>query len=204
MEYRQFGRTGVSVSPFVLGTMNFGSPAGREDSLAIIERAIVSGINFIDTANAYNKGESEVIVGEALKRMKNRDRIFLATKVCNPMGDGPNDRGVSRLHSAGPGQCPNLEPRRRRFSPSFSPAPPDTSFAAFPYALPPTYRGKSTIKARARRARDPRFITAALPRTIASPPCRSHEGFVAPAIARRPADQCRESDRTSVALRALP
>ena len=98
MEYRQFGRTGVLVSPLVLGTMNFGSPTSREDSLAIIEAAVAAGINFIDTANAYNKGESEVIVGEALKRMKNRDRIFLATKVYNPMGEGPNDKGVSRFH----------------------------------------------------------------------------------------------------------
>jgi len=78
--------------------MNFGSPTSREDSLAIIEAAVSAGINFIDTANAYNKGESEVIVGDALKRMKNRDRIFLATKVFNPMGDGPNDEGVSRVH----------------------------------------------------------------------------------------------------------
>ena len=98
MEYRPFGRTGVMVSPFCLGTLNFGGPTDEEASFAIITRAVAAGINFIDVANSYNKGESERIVGRALQRMGNRDRIVLATKVFNPMGDGPNDRGVSRLH----------------------------------------------------------------------------------------------------------
>lgn len=98
MEYRQFGRTGVMVSPLVLGAMNFGSPTDKRESIAIIEKAVAAGINFIDTANVYNKGESEIIVGEALKKMGNRDRIFLATKVYNAMGDDPNDKGVSRFH----------------------------------------------------------------------------------------------------------
>jgi aryl-alcohol dehydrogenase-like predicted oxidoreductase len=86
------------VSPFVLGTMNFGDPTSREDSIAIIERAVTEGINFIDTANTYAKSHSEVFVGEALKKMENRNKIFLATKVYNPTGDGPNDRGLSRYH----------------------------------------------------------------------------------------------------------
>jgi aryl-alcohol dehydrogenase-like predicted oxidoreductase len=78
--------------------MNFGDPTSREDSLAIIERAVAEGINFIDTANTYAKSVGETIVGEALKKLGNRDKIFLATKVYNPTGDGPNDRGLSRYH----------------------------------------------------------------------------------------------------------
>ncbi len=98
MEYRCFGRTGVLVSPLALGTMNFGQPTPEEESLKIIRRAVDAGINFIDTANVYNKGESERIIGKALKLMKNRNSLFIATKVYNPMGEGPNDRGVSRYH----------------------------------------------------------------------------------------------------------
>jgi aryl-alcohol dehydrogenase-like predicted oxidoreductase len=78
--------------------MNFGSPTSKEDSIAIINRALDAGINFIDTANRYNEGESERIVGQALKENGQRDQVVLATKVYGPMGDGPNDRGVSRYH----------------------------------------------------------------------------------------------------------
>jgi aryl-alcohol dehydrogenase-like predicted oxidoreductase len=98
MEYRNFGRTGVKVSPLILGTMNFGKPTSRDDSLAIIERAVDAGINVLDTANIYNNGESESIVGQAIKHMRNRAAIILATKVYNAMGKGPNDQGVSRHH----------------------------------------------------------------------------------------------------------
>ncbi len=98
MEYRMFGRTGVMVSPLALGTMNFGNPTSEEESIRIIQRAVDAGINFIDTANVYNNGESERIVGKAVRLMKNRDKLFIATKVYNPMGEGPNDRGVSRYH----------------------------------------------------------------------------------------------------------
>jgi aryl-alcohol dehydrogenase-like predicted oxidoreductase len=98
MEYRPFGRTGVMVSPLCLGTMNFGGPTDEGESLAIIEKAVAGGINCFDVANVYNKGETERIVGRALKRMGNRDQVFLATKVFNATGEGPNDRGVSRLH----------------------------------------------------------------------------------------------------------
>lgn len=98
MEYRMLGRTGVQVSPLCLGTMNFGGPTDENDSLAIINRALDSGINFIDTANVYTAGESERIVGKALKENGQRNNIVLATKVFNSMGDGPNDRGVSRYH----------------------------------------------------------------------------------------------------------
>jgi len=98
MEYRSLGRTGVMVSPLCLGTMNFGSPTGEEESIAIINRAMEAGINFIDTANVYNNGESERIVGRALKENGRCDQIVLATKVHGKMGPGPNDGGDSRYH----------------------------------------------------------------------------------------------------------
>ncbi|MDD9945641.1 MAG: aldo/keto reductase [Myxococcales bacterium] len=97
MRYRKLGRTGVEVSPLCLGAMNFGGPTERADSLAIIHRALDAGLNFIDTANRYNAGESERIVGSALSDGR-RDRVVLATKVFGPMGEGPNDRGTSRYH----------------------------------------------------------------------------------------------------------
>ncbi len=98
MDYRSLGRTGVMVSPLCLGTMNFGEPTDEKDSIAIIDRALDAGINFVDTANVYNGGESERIVGKALKAGGKRDQIVLATKVYNQTGPGPNDRGVSRYH----------------------------------------------------------------------------------------------------------
>ena len=98
MEYRSLGRTGVMVSPLCLGTMNFSSPTGEEESIAIINQAMEAGINFIDTANVYNNGESERIVGRALKENGRRDQIVLATKVHGKMGPGPNDGGDSRYH----------------------------------------------------------------------------------------------------------
>ena len=98
MEYRSLGRTGVMVSPLCLGAMNFGGPTGKEESIAIINRALDAGINFVDTANVYNGGESERIVGEALKLNGKREQIVLATKVHGRMGSGPNDAGNSRYH----------------------------------------------------------------------------------------------------------
>ena len=98
MEYRPLGRTGVMVSPLCLGAMNFGSPTGKEESTAIINRALDAGINFLDTANVYNQGESERIVGQALKENGHRDQVILATKVYGRIGDGPNDQGTSRYH----------------------------------------------------------------------------------------------------------
>ncbi len=98
MEYRSLGKTGVKVSPLCLGAMNFGGPTGKEDSVAIINRALEAGINFIDTANVYSAGESERIVGQALKENGRREQVVLATKVHGRMGDGPNDEGVSRYH----------------------------------------------------------------------------------------------------------
>ncbi len=98
MEYRSLGRTGVMVSPLCLGAMNFPSPSGEEDSLRIIQRALEAGLNFIDTANVYNRGESERIVGRALKESGRRNEVVLATKVHGRMGDLPNDGGNSRYH----------------------------------------------------------------------------------------------------------
>jgi 1-deoxyxylulose-5-phosphate synthase len=98
MEYRSLGRTGVMVSPLCLGAMNFGGPTAEEESIAIINRALDGGFNFIDTANVYNAGESERIVGKALAQNAKRDQIVLATKVYGDMGPGPNEKGVSRYH----------------------------------------------------------------------------------------------------------
>jgi len=98
MEYRSLGRTGVMVSPLCLGAMNFGDPTPESEALAIIDRALDSGFNFIDTANSYNEGESERIVGKALKQNGKRQQIVLATKGFSRVGEGPNEGGASRYH----------------------------------------------------------------------------------------------------------
>ena len=98
MEYRSLGRTGVMVSPLCLGAMNFPSPTPEDESIAMILRALDAGINFIDTANVYNRGESERVVGKALKDSGRREEVVLATKVHGRMGDRPNDGGNSRFH----------------------------------------------------------------------------------------------------------
>ncbi len=84
------------VSSLCLGAMNFGGVTPADEGIAIINRALDAGINFIDTANVYNSGESERVVGEALKGK--RDQVVLATKVFSKVGDGPNDRDASRYH----------------------------------------------------------------------------------------------------------
>jgi aryl-alcohol dehydrogenase-like predicted oxidoreductase len=96
MQYRLLGRTGVRVSPFCLGTMNFGGPTPEDESIRIIHQALEAGINFLDTANVYNAGESERVVGRALQGR--RASIVLATKVHFPQSDDPNDRGNSLRH----------------------------------------------------------------------------------------------------------
>ena len=98
MKFRLLGRTGVKVSPLCLGAMNFPEPSGEKESIGIINRALDGGINFIDTANVYQTGESEKIVGRALKKNGRRNEIVLATKVYGTMGEGPNESGVSRYH----------------------------------------------------------------------------------------------------------
>jgi aryl-alcohol dehydrogenase-like predicted oxidoreductase len=98
MEYRKLGRSGVLVSPLCLGTMNFGGTTNEEDSIAIMHKAIEGGINFFDSANVYNKGESERITGKFLKENKLREQVILATKVYGRVGDLPNDGGSTRYH----------------------------------------------------------------------------------------------------------
>ena len=98
MEYRSLGRTGVLVSPLCLGTMNFGAPTPEDESIRLLDRALEGGINFVDTANVYNAGESERIVGKALKGNGKREQIILATKAHGRMGENPNDQGNSRFH----------------------------------------------------------------------------------------------------------
>jgi aryl-alcohol dehydrogenase-like predicted oxidoreductase len=94
MEYRSLGRSGVKVSTLCLGTMMFGGPTDEPTSGRIVARAREAGVNFIDTADMYTEGRSEEVVGRAIKA--DRSRWVLATKVGNPMGEGPNGRGLSR------------------------------------------------------------------------------------------------------------
>ena len=97
METRVLGRTGIKVSPLCLGAMMFGAWGNpdHDDSVRIIHRALDAGINFVDTADIYSDGESEVIVGKALATV-DRSRVVLATKVHVQMGDDPNAQGNSR------------------------------------------------------------------------------------------------------------
>ncbi len=96
MHYRTLGRTGIKVSPYALGAMMFGAIGNpdHDDSIRIIHKALDAGINFIDTADRYSAGESEEIVGKALRGR--RDDVVLATKVNGPMGEDPNRQGNSR------------------------------------------------------------------------------------------------------------
>lgn len=105
MKLRTLGGSGLLVSPICLGTMTFGTPVEEADAIKLIHAAIDLGINFIDTANAYEGykrflgspgGVAEEIVGKALKGR--RDQMIVATKVCAPVGPGPQDRGLSPVH----------------------------------------------------------------------------------------------------------
>ena len=104
MQYVNLGKTGLKVSRLCLGTMTYGSREWREwvlteeESRPFIKRALELGINFFDTADMYSLGVSEKILGQALKDFARRDQVIIATKVYNAMGDGPNDRGLSRKH----------------------------------------------------------------------------------------------------------
>ncbi|PWI58317.1 aldo/keto reductase family protein [Sulfoacidibacillus thermotolerans] len=98
MKYRRLGRSGVKVSEISLGSwLTYGGTVGRETAISCIHRAYDLGINFFDTANVYHRGAAETILGEALKGLP-RTSYVLATKAFWPMGDGPNDRGLSRKH----------------------------------------------------------------------------------------------------------
>ena len=105
MEYVNLGSTGIKVSRICLGTMTYGSKSWREwvlelkESRPFIQRALDLGINFFDTADTYSLGASEEVLGKCLKHIGTpRDRLVIATKVFNPMGDDPNQQGLSRKH----------------------------------------------------------------------------------------------------------
>ena len=104
MDYINLGRTGLKVSRICLGTMTYGTPNWRDwvlsedQSRPFIQRALELGINFFDTANMYSMGVSEEVVGRALRDFARRDEYVLATKVYFPMGDKPNQGGLSRKH----------------------------------------------------------------------------------------------------------
>lgn len=96
MDYLSLGCSGLKVSRLCMGTMTFGEQADEAESIRMVNRAIDEGINFFDTADMYADGRSEEILGKALAGR--RDEVVVATKVFNPMGPGPNDRGLSRRH----------------------------------------------------------------------------------------------------------
>src|SRR5262245_19826172 len=105
MQYVRLGRTGLKVSRICLGMMTYGDPAwrqwvlGEEEAEPFVRRAAELGINFFDTADAYSLGVSEELTGRLLRRtFSDREAYVLATKVFNPMGDGPNEGGLSRKH----------------------------------------------------------------------------------------------------------
>jgi 1-deoxyxylulose-5-phosphate synthase len=104
MDYVRLGSTGLKVSRLCLGCMTYGSKKWRdwildeEESRPFFRRALEAGINFFDTADMYSDGASEEITGRALKEFAARDRVVIATKVFNPMGDDPNQKGLSRKH----------------------------------------------------------------------------------------------------------
>jgi aryl-alcohol dehydrogenase (NADP+) len=104
MEYVRLGSTGLKVSRLCLGCMTYGSPnwrpwvLGESDSRPFIRRALEQGITFFDTADVYSLGGSEEVLGRALKELARRDAVIVATKVNSQMGDGPNERGLSRKH----------------------------------------------------------------------------------------------------------
>jgi aryl-alcohol dehydrogenase (NADP+) len=104
MEYVRLGSTGLKISRICLGMMTYGSPEwhpwtlDEATSRPFVKRALDRGVNFFDTADMYSRGVSEEVTGRALKEYARRDQIVVATKVCLPMGEGPNDKGLSRKH----------------------------------------------------------------------------------------------------------
>jgi 1-deoxyxylulose-5-phosphate synthase len=104
MQYVRFGSTGLKVSRLCLGCMTYGSKKWREwvledaESKPFFKAAFEAGINFFDTADVYSQGVSEEITGRAIKEFARREEVVLATKVFNPMGKGPNQKGLSRKH----------------------------------------------------------------------------------------------------------
>jgi len=98
MQFRHLGKSGLKVSEISLGSwLTYGGYVERENAVKAIQTAYGLGINFFDTANVYERGEAEKLMGEALRAFP-RESYVLATKVFGQMGDGPNDRGLSRKH----------------------------------------------------------------------------------------------------------
>lgn len=104
MQYVNLGKTGLKVSRLCLGCMSYGRRSWREwvldedEARPFFRRALEMGINFFDTADMYAEGSSEEVTGRALKDYAKRDQVVIATKLFNPMGDGPNDKGLGRKH----------------------------------------------------------------------------------------------------------
>ena len=105
MEYIRFGSTGMEVSKICFGTMMFAKKAGwrnyalgEKDATKVFKKALEVGINFFDTADIYSNGSCEEVTGLILNKIANRDEIVLATKVYNPMGKGPNRKGLSKKY----------------------------------------------------------------------------------------------------------
>src|SRR5882724_2505935 len=104
MQFTNLGKTGLKVSRLCLGTMTYGSRQWRPwvldeaESRPFFQRAVEAGINFFDTADMYSMGLSEEVTGRALRDFTRREEVVIATKVYFPMGDGANDRGLSRKH----------------------------------------------------------------------------------------------------------
>ncbi len=105
MEYVRLGHSGLKVSRLALGMMTYGSPKWREwvldekQARPFVQRALDLGVNFFDTADVYSLGASEEVLGNLLRELKvRREDVVVATKVCNPMSERPNDRGLSRKH----------------------------------------------------------------------------------------------------------
>jgi aryl-alcohol dehydrogenase-like predicted oxidoreductase len=96
MQYRTLGNSGLRVSAIGLGANNFGRVIDEAQSIAVIQQALEVGINHIDTADFYGLGTSETFIGKAIRGR--RDQVVIATKFGQPMGDGPNDRGLARAH----------------------------------------------------------------------------------------------------------
>ncbi len=96
MRYRALGASGIKVSELCLGTMLFGGATPEAEARRIVDHAVANGVNFIDTANAYVEGKSEEVLAGAISGR--RDKIVLATKVGNAVGQGQNDKGLNRIH----------------------------------------------------------------------------------------------------------
>jgi len=95
---RNLGRTGLKVTAFCLGSNTFGRMTDQAQSDAVLDAFVEAGGNFVDTSDSYSRGESESVLGRWMTARGTRARVVVATKVCSPMGDGPNDRGLSRQH----------------------------------------------------------------------------------------------------------